>query len=129
MIPRRSSLQSHITFRNSQGESARGTLLKLERTTVVFEVYNPYSIVQLSEVLSNLTIRRGESPIYNGRAVVSNLVNTGLMLILSATFLDPWLAESASLGGKQRSSGNRRKISCKIGRRPVGSATITACRC
>ena len=100
MIPRRSSLQSHITFRNSQGESARGTLLKLERTTVVFEVYNPYSIVQLSEVLSNLTIRRGESPIYNGRAVVSNLVNTGLMLILSATFLDPWLAESASLGGE-----------------------------
>ncbi len=100
MIPRRSSLQSHITFRNSQGESARGTLLKLERTTVVFEVYNPYSIVQLSEVLTNLTIRRGDSPIYNGRAVVSNLVNTGLLLILSATFLDPWIQDSASLGGE-----------------------------
>jgi extracellular factor (EF) 3-hydroxypalmitic acid methyl ester biosynthesis protein len=27
--------------------------------------------------------------------VVSNLVNTGLLLILSATFLDPWLQESA----------------------------------
>ena len=41
-------LQSLVTFRNSQGEAARGTLLKLDRNTVVFEVYNPYSIVQLS---------------------------------------------------------------------------------
>lgn len=90
MTIKRAPLQSLITFRNSQGEAARGTLLKLERTTVVFEVYNPYSIVQLSEVLADLTIRRGENPIYQGRATVSNLVNTGLMLIVSARFIDPW---------------------------------------
>ena len=58
---RQSTLQSLVTFRNSQGESARGTLLKLDRTTAVFEVYNPYSIVQLSEVLNQLVIRRGDS--------------------------------------------------------------------
>lgn len=90
MIPKKAPLQSLVTFKNSQGEVARGTLLKFERTTVVFEVYNPYSIVQLSEVLSNLTIRRGDEPIYQGRAIVSNLVNTGLMLIVSARFIDPW---------------------------------------
>jgi len=87
---KRLNLQSLVTFRNTEGEAARGTLLKLERTTVVFEVYNPYSIVQLSEVLTDLTIRRGEKPIYKGRATVSNLVNTGLMLIVSARFMDPW---------------------------------------
>lgn len=83
-------LQSLVTFRNSQGEAARGTLLKLERSVVVFEVYNPYSILQLSEVLEELTVRRGSRIIYQGRAVVSNLVNTGLMLIVSATFLGKW---------------------------------------
>ena len=85
---KRSSLQSPVTFRNSQGDPARGTLLKLERSSVVLEVYNPYSIVQLSEVLQELTIRRGEDIIYQGRAVVSNLVNTGLMLIVSVTLVD-----------------------------------------
>jgi extracellular factor (EF) 3-hydroxypalmitic acid methyl ester biosynthesis protein len=86
----RASLQSFVGFRNSQGEAGRGTLLKLEHAEVVFEVYNPYSIVQLSEVLQEITIRRGDRVIYQGRAVVSNLVNTGLMLIVSASLLDIW---------------------------------------
>lgn len=80
--------QSIITFRNSQGQESRGTLLKLTRHKVVMEVYNPYSIVQLSEVLANLKIMRGDAVIYNGRAVVASLVNTGLMLIVSATLVD-----------------------------------------
>lgn len=79
-----------LTFKNSQGQPARGTLLHLTRSTVAFEVYNPYSIVQLSEVLQDLTIHRGESPVYKGKAVVSSLVNTGLMLIVSATLVDRW---------------------------------------
>jgi len=56
----------------------------------VFEVYNPYSIVQASEVLTDLRIRRGERQIYKGSAVVSNLISTGLMLIVSASLNDPW---------------------------------------
>jgi extracellular factor (EF) 3-hydroxypalmitic acid methyl ester biosynthesis protein len=82
---------SLLTFRNSQGEKARGTLLKLTRTTVVFEVYNPYSIAQLSEVLQELTLWRIGKVSYQGRAIVTNLVNTGLMLIVSVTLIDDWL--------------------------------------
>ena len=48
-----------ITFKNSQGEVARGTLTNIQRRSLVMEVYNPYSIVQVSEVLSDLTIRAG----------------------------------------------------------------------
>jgi extracellular factor (EF) 3-hydroxypalmitic acid methyl ester biosynthesis protein len=81
---------SLLNFSNSQGIESRGTLMHLSRQSVVFEVYNPYSIVQLSEVLNNLSIRRGNRAIYQGRAVVSNLMNTGLMLIVSATLVDPW---------------------------------------
>ncbi|GAB6043416.1 class I SAM-dependent methyltransferase [Endothiovibrio diazotrophicus] len=90
--------QSLLTFRNNQGVEARGTLLKLTRSTVVFEVYNPYSIVQLSEVLQNLTLRHRDNIIYHGRAVVSNLVNTGLMLLVSVTLVDPWSDLTDRLG-------------------------------
>jgi extracellular factor (EF) 3-hydroxypalmitic acid methyl ester biosynthesis protein len=79
-----------VAFRNSQGLEARGSLLRLTRQQVVFEVYNPYSIVQLSEVLSELRITQGERETYRGRAVVTNLLNTGLMLIVTASLVDPW---------------------------------------
>ncbi|MBX2853276.1 MAG: class I SAM-dependent methyltransferase [Phycisphaeraceae bacterium] len=85
-----SATDNIVTFINSQGETARGTLVRLSRNQAVFEVYNPYSIIQLSEVLDHLEIRRGERVIYSGRAVASGLVTTGLMLIVSATLVDPW---------------------------------------
>lgn len=91
MAKRRSSkFDSAIFFENSQGVAGQGTLLQLSRNAVLFEVYNPYSIVQLSEVLRDLRIRRGERDIYSGRAVVTNMVSTGLMLIVSASLVDPW---------------------------------------
>lgn len=85
-----STISSHVSFRNSQGVAADGTLVRLSRQTVVFEVYNPYSIVQLSEVLSELKIHQGERATYNGKAVITGLLNTGLILIVSASLVDPW---------------------------------------
>jgi len=81
---------SVVAFRNSQGESAKGVLIRLARTSIVFEVYNPYSIVQLSEVLPKVEIRRGERTIYEGKAVVTSIVSTGIMLIVTASMVDPW---------------------------------------
>ena len=92
---------SVVLFSNSQGETARGTLVHITRTQVIFEVYNPYSIVQLSEVLQELRISRRDRTIYQGRAVVSNLVSTGLMLIVSAALVDPW----ADLAGLETAEG------------------------
>lgn len=79
-----------VTFRNSQGESARGTLTSLQRRSLVMEIYNPYSIVQVSEVLSELTIRSGDRIIYKGKAVVVSLLNTGLMAVVSVALIDEW---------------------------------------
>jgi extracellular factor (EF) 3-hydroxypalmitic acid methyl ester biosynthesis protein len=96
------SLSNLITFRNSQGIQARGSLLKLSRTTLIVEVYNPYSIVQLSEVLNDVEIRSGDRVIYKGRAVVTNLVNTGLMLIVSARLVDTWSDLAGLVGDHTR---------------------------
>ncbi len=89
-VPASPGIDRIVTFRNSQAIEARGTLNSITRTRVIFEVYNPYSIVQLSEVLSALTIRRGKRAVYQGSATVDNLLNTGQMLIVSARLHDAW---------------------------------------
>ncbi len=91
-----------ISFRNSQGEVARGTLTSLQRRALVMEIYNPYSIVQVSEVLSELTIRSGDRSIYKGKAVVVSLLNTGLMAVVSVTLTEEW----NDLGGIDYTAGS-----------------------
>ncbi len=54
------------------------------------EIYNPYSIVQVSEVLGELTVRFGTKIAYLGKAVVISLVNTGLTAIVSVTLINEW---------------------------------------
>ena len=80
-----------IVCRNSQGIEVRATPLRLTRHMVVFEVYNPYSILQLSEVLGDFRIIINDRMAYSGRAVVSNLMNTGILLVCEATLDEAWL--------------------------------------
>lgn len=87
-----------VTFRNSQGTAVRGTLTSLQRRALVLEIYNPYSIIQVSEVLSELTLRAGQKAVYQGRAVVTSLLNTGLMAVVSVTLIDEWSDLNAAAG-------------------------------
>jgi extracellular factor (EF) 3-hydroxypalmitic acid methyl ester biosynthesis protein len=79
-----------VSFRNSQGQQVRGTIITLQRRALVMEIYNPYSIVQVSEVLSELAIKIGTRQVYLGKAVVISLVNTGLTAVVSLTLIDEW---------------------------------------
>jgi extracellular factor (EF) 3-hydroxypalmitic acid methyl ester biosynthesis protein len=89
--PLGATADSFILARNSQGLEVRAGVLRLTRYLAVFEVYNPYSILQLSEVLSDFKIIINDRVMYSGRAVISNVVNTGIMLICEATLDDSWL--------------------------------------
>ena len=91
MISSDSGKESFIICRNSQGSVVRATVLRMTRHTVTFEVYNPYSILQNSEVLSEFKIFVGERLIYSGKAVVSGIVNTGLLLICEVSLGSSWL--------------------------------------
>ena len=82
---------SIIVCQTSQGYSVRATPLRITRDVVAFEVYNPYSILQLSEVLKEFRIIVNDQLIYSGRATVSSLVNTGSMLVCEATLDEAWL--------------------------------------
>jgi extracellular factor (EF) 3-hydroxypalmitic acid methyl ester biosynthesis protein len=87
----RNSSQSVITCRNSQGTELTANLLRITRYSVVFEVYNPYSILQLSEVLSDFRIMASRRLLYQGKAVVSNLLNTGIVLVCEAMLEEGWV--------------------------------------
>jgi extracellular factor (EF) 3-hydroxypalmitic acid methyl ester biosynthesis protein len=82
---------SVIVGRTSQGYEIRATPLRITRHVVAFEVYNPYSILQLSEVLLEFKIIVNDRLIYSGRATVSNLVNTGIVVVCEATLDEAWL--------------------------------------
>lgn len=84
-------LDSIVSFRNSQGEKASGTLRGVSRQAVSLEVYNPYSVAQMSEMLKAFTIRRQGRVVYEGSAVVTSLINTGTYLALSVTLTDAWV--------------------------------------
>lgn len=84
------SIDPVISFRNTHGETMRGTLTSYQKSALVMEVYNPNSIVQVSEVVHELTVRSGDKTIYKGKAVVVSLVNTGLMTVVSVTLTDDW---------------------------------------
>jgi len=79
------SNESLIVCENSQGAGIRATLLRMTRYFVSFEVYNPYSILQLSEVLTSFKIVIDGKTIYSGRAIISSIVNTGLLLVCEAS--------------------------------------------
>ena len=91
LAPQAVERDSIIVCRTSQGYDFRATPLRITRDVVAFEVYNPYSILQLSEVLEEFRIIVNEQLIYSGRATVSNLVNTGSMLVCEATLEEAWL--------------------------------------
>jgi extracellular factor (EF) 3-hydroxypalmitic acid methyl ester biosynthesis protein len=91
LAPQTAERDSIIVCQTSQSYTVRATPLRITRDVVAFEVYNPYSILQLSEVLNGFRIIVNDQLIYSGRATVSNLVNVGIMLVCEATLDEGWL--------------------------------------
>lgn len=77
---------------------ARGNLTGVQQRSLVMELYNPDSIVQVSEIVTEVTVRSGGKAIYQGKGVVVSLVNTGLMSVVSVSLTDPWTEFNALRG-------------------------------
>ena len=110
------SSQSVITCRNSQGTELTANLLRIKRYSVVFEVYNPYSILQLSEVLSDFRIMASRRLLYHGKAVVSNLLNTGIVLVCEAMIDEGWIEVDflSSVAGSQAAGGGSTDLAAQF---------------
>ena len=83
--------ESLLTCQSSQDVEIRGTILKLSRHGVAFEVYAPVVVLRTSEVLSDLKIFHNDQLIYSGRGVVNSLVPTGTSTVCEATLEDGWI--------------------------------------
>lgn len=77
----------------------RGTITNLQRRILVMEIYNPYSIVQVSEILNDLKVTAGTANVYHGRAVVTSMVSTGLTAVVSVALTDEWRELSSLSAG------------------------------
>jgi len=84
------SRESSVVCQNSQGLTLRGHLTRLGRHEVVFEIYNPAEVLQTSEVLGRFEVFLQGRTVYSGRAVVTNLVHTNLLVVCEASLQDGW---------------------------------------
>src|SRR5437773_3160878 len=86
-----------VTCQNHQGFEIRATLVRITRHLAVFEIYNNQLVLRLSEVLSDFRVLVNGRPVYLGRAVVTNVVHAGTMLVCEATLEDSWIDTEAFL--------------------------------
>jgi extracellular factor (EF) 3-hydroxypalmitic acid methyl ester biosynthesis protein len=76
---------SRVTFQTQDGLELRGTPARVTHHHVVFELYSPAVIPQLSEALQKFQIILQGRTVYSGRAVVRNLVDAGPKIMCEAT--------------------------------------------
>lgn len=79
-----------VSFEIDGGPVLSGTLLKLSRHVVCFQVDGSFLGLHVSDVLREFTIVCGDQEVYQGRAVVHNLVDTGLAAVCEAGLDEGW---------------------------------------
>ena len=77
--------ESRVTFQTRDGLELRGTPGRITRHLIVFEVFNPTAIPQLSEVFQKFQIILQGRAVYSGPAVVSNVMDAGSQIVCEAT--------------------------------------------
>jgi extracellular factor (EF) 3-hydroxypalmitic acid methyl ester biosynthesis protein len=82
--PPQTAKENEVTFQTANGEEFRVKLARLTRHVVTFEAVNLAATLRTSEVLGNFKITTDNSVIYFGRAVVSNVINTGESFLCEA---------------------------------------------
>jgi extracellular factor (EF) 3-hydroxypalmitic acid methyl ester biosynthesis protein len=79
-----------ITAYGSDGAPVRGVPVRLSRHAVVFETDRQSTQLQVSEVLSEVKIVVQNRPLYQGRAVITNILDIGGTLVCEASLSDGW---------------------------------------
>jgi extracellular factor (EF) 3-hydroxypalmitic acid methyl ester biosynthesis protein len=96
-----------VTFQASQGTELRGTLARMDRHQIVFEIYDPAVVLRVSEVLNGLKIFVAGQIIYSGRVVISNLIDSGTAIVCEARLDDVWFNPHEGYSGLSTDRLNR----------------------
>ena len=95
------TVEGMVVCETNQGVEIHGSLVRLNRHTVSFEIHNVADTLQMSEVLTNLKILARGQPIYSGRAVISNLVEAGPVILCQANLREGWSGLSINAFAEQ----------------------------
>jgi extracellular factor (EF) 3-hydroxypalmitic acid methyl ester biosynthesis protein len=88
--------ESRIVFNATDGTKVSGSLLRLTRLAVIFELYSPDSGLRLSEVVEEFKVTVREKVVYSGRAHINNIVDTATKIICEATLEEAgWVVTAA----------------------------------
>jgi extracellular factor (EF) 3-hydroxypalmitic acid methyl ester biosynthesis protein len=80
-----STTESVVSCVNSEGLELQGTLLRLDRYHIAFELYGPAGQLRTSEAITDLKVTVMGAVVYSGRAVVNNLIHSNAVLVCEAT--------------------------------------------
>src|SRR6478735_8810647 len=83
--------EGKVSCQTSQGAEIRAELIRFTPHLAVFEILTPAVVLQVSELLGEFKIIRGERTAYSGRAVVRAVINTGPTLVCEVALSDAWL--------------------------------------
>jgi extracellular factor (EF) 3-hydroxypalmitic acid methyl ester biosynthesis protein len=84
---------SWISCRTEQGSEVRGALVRFNRFSAVFEVGAPAVLFRASEVLAEFKIVLNDQTAYSGKAVVTNLVVMGEVLVCEVSLEDAGIVQ------------------------------------
>ena len=80
--------ENGVSFQTGDGVKLSGTVDRVLRHAVVFELFSPQAMPRLSEVIEELKIFAHGREIYSGRAVVRNVVDAGTKIVCEAALDD-----------------------------------------
>jgi len=89
--------ETYVSGRIKDGGEFQSPLVKLSRHRVVFEIFHTPAEFRTSLVLGDFRIVVDEQTVYQGRAVISSLINVGTGTVCEATLDDAWVDPEAQL--------------------------------
>jgi extracellular factor (EF) 3-hydroxypalmitic acid methyl ester biosynthesis protein len=83
-------IEGLVVCDTSRGVEIHGTLTRLTRHSVTFEIHNVSDTLQLSEALTSLKVLSRGQTVYSGQAVITNLLESGPVVVCQANLRDAW---------------------------------------
>lgn len=101
-----------VVAHTSEGVEILGTPIRLDAEVAIFETFRRETPLRVSEVLADFTIIVRERVVFSGRAILRNVIDTGVCLTCEAALHDGW-AETGSLDNAS-ASGLLRSDICHL---------------
>ncbi len=96
---------SYVTGRTKEQTALRCPLRRLTPYKVVFEVFRPPADLGVSQVLDDFKVVVNGLVVYDGRAVLSNLINLGTGLLCEGTLDDAWVDPESHVASVRKQGG------------------------